>query len=362
MNTNTRGENIWIISLFVVWLFCVYYFTSNITVYEDIKIDNLQEKLAEIEYNANNKDIGLDINKDLYQDSVTKIIIHHTATPADQDSLILYNAIQTNHAKRWKRGGIEKVWQQMMYHRLVWTDWRVFWDKSYDEIWRGTKENNLGSIHIALQWDFNKTEPTEEQYKEVEKLIEEIRKKYWNDIKILWHGELDLEHTWCPWKKLDMERIIGTKKEETIDLIDGSKKQETEPMLQKKDRLILFSLSRYYSPMQWQKKYYANRTYEADVTMNCWASAIWNNGCLYPASWIEYTNENKNKSVACPKEYPIGTKIELVVGWGSIIVTCEDRWSAIIKNRLDMYCWLGMWALDNWDTCVTWKRYWKVIE
>ena len=114
--------------------------------------------------------------------------------------------------------------------------------------------------------------------------------------------------------------------------------------------------------MKWQKRYYNNKTYEADVTMNCGASAIGNNGCLYPASGIEYTNNNKNKSVACPKEYPIGTKIELVVGLESIVVTCEDRWGAIVNNRLDMYCGIWNWALDNWNTCVTGQRYWKVIE
>ena len=196
-----------------------------------------------------------------------------------------------------------------------------------------------------------------EEFEACKKIIEQLKLKYWKDIKILSHGELDLEHTSCPWN-IDMDRISWIKKEEILEPVE-TKKEEVAP---KKDWLILFSLSRYYSPMQWQKKYYANRTYEADVTMNCWASAIWNNGCLYPASWIEYTNENKNKSVACPKEYPIGTKIERVVGWESIIVTCEDRWSAIIKNRLDMYCWIWDWALDNWSTCVTGARYWKVIE
>jgi hypothetical protein len=45
--------------------------------------------------------------------------------------------------------------------------------------------------------------------------------------------------------------------------------------------------------------------------MNCGADAIGNDGCLYPADGRILTNADKNKVVACPKEYKLGTKIYL---------------------------------------------------
>jgi len=36
--------------------------------------------------------------------------------------------------------------------------------------------------------------------------------------------------------------------------------------------------------MTGQKRYYNNKTYEQDTTMNCGSGAIGNNGCLYPAN------------------------------------------------------------------------------
>jgi hypothetical protein len=63
--------------------------------------------------------------------------------------------------------------------------------------------------------------------------------------------------------------------------------------------------------------------------------------------------------VACPKEYKLGTKIYLEGIW---VVTCRDRWWAIQGDRLDMYCWVWMYALDNWNTCKTWKVNWYIIK
>ena len=60
--------------------------------------------------------------------------------------------------------------------------------------------------------------------------------------------------------------------------------------IEKKPTKIVYSTSRYYSPMQGQTRYYNGKSYEDDVTMNCGKSAIGNNGCLYTADGTRLDN------------------------------------------------------------------------
>lgn len=190
---------------------------------------------------------------------------------------------------------------------------------------------NRNGIHVELVWDFNKHHPTQEQYDAVNNLYRSLISKY-GDMQVKWHKDFQSKN--CPWKNFDFSKIKKTEKK-------------------------MFSLSRYYSPMPWQSRYYNWKTYEEDVTMNCWASAIGNNWCLYPANSMLLKNEHKWKVVACPPEYPLWTKIHLSWIW---VVTCVDRWWAIKWNRIDMYCWVWEWALDNRSTCPTWKREGYIVE
>lgn len=163
-----------------------------------------------------------------------------------------------------------------------------------------------------------------------------MQERYWKlDIKL----HRDVGKSSCPWKFFD---------------ITAYNLWEYKPRTEQ-----IFSLSRYYSPVQWQSKYYQWKTYEADVTMNCGADAIWNNWCLYPANWRILTNEMRWKVVACPKEYPLGTKFYFEWIWE---VTCVDRWWAIVWNRLDMRCWIWEEALDNWNTCPTGQRLGRIVK
>lgn len=208
-------------------------------------------------------------------------------------------------------------------HYIVWSDG---WFKKVNDldkvVWATQNADaNLNGIHIEIVWDFNKTEPTEEQYSMVWQLIEWITEKHpWIEVKL--HRDFQ-PHT-CPWKLFDVGKVVTTKK-----------------------LIWEFSLSRYYSVMPNQKRYYNGRTYEEDFKINC----QWD--CLYTANWHKLTDDDMYKSVACPKEYPLWTKIYLE--WiGEVI--CNDRGWAINGNRLDMWCWIGDKALDNWSTCPTGTR------
>ena len=355
----TRAKiNLWIFIMFASAMWFIWYnMPSNKTIYSDIDYSELEQTLANIDYWFQTKDENTNI---LYQTGITKIVLHHTATNPLQHPQVLFNAIQSAHSKRWIRWGITKTWQQMMYHRLVWSDWTIRWDKDFNEIWWWTTENNVWVIHIALQWNFNNVAPTDKQYESLKMVIDTLQQRYW-DLQIIWHWQLENEATACPWKLFDYDRIKPIEPESlVIELLKIANRITKVEQPTDKSFNILFDLTRYYSPERWQTKYF-RWSYEADVTMNCGASAIDNNWCLYPASWIKYTMANKNKSVACPSKYPKWTKIWLWIRWEQHTVTCEDRWSAIVNNRLDMYCGIGQFAIDNWNTCITWPIYWKVL-
>jgi 3D (Asp-Asp-Asp) domain-containing protein len=193
-------------------------------------------------------------------------------------------------------------------------------------------EANLNGVHIEIVGDFNLWEPNDAQYEMVNQLIQWILEKHpWMEIK--WHKDFQAKN--CPWVNFDWSRIKTYKEPEYIE----------------------FSLSRYYSVIPNQNRYYNGRSYEDDFKINC----AWD--CLVTANGHQLTNNDKYKSVACPKEYPLGTKIWLD-GVGEVV--CNDRGSAIkTKNwevRLDMRCWIWDDALDNWSKCPTWKRKWYIIE
>lgn len=271
------------------------------------------------------------------------IVLHHTATEkcmtADEMKLSMQRTYVDN---RW--------FNTIPTHYIIWCNWDFVKVNELDQIVWATlnEEANINWIHIEIVGDFNKWQPNENQYKMVNQLIEWILEKY-PDMEIKWHGDFQAKN--CPGVNFNWNKIkwnITSKyyepKEEVkwINISNKDKKWE-----------ITFSLSRYYTVVENQKRYYNWRTYEQDFKMNC----AWN--CNITANWHILTDDDMYKSVACPKEYPLWTKIYLE--WiGEVI--CNDRWWAINWNRIDMWC--GIWdkALDNWNNCPTWQRKWYIIE
>ena len=186
-------------------------------------------------------------------------------------------------------------------------------------------EANWNWVHIEIVGDFNIDKPNDAQYEMVNQLIQWILEKH-PDMEI--KGHWDFQPKNCPWINFDWSRI------------------NKKPMIE-------FSLSRYYSVLPDQKRYYNGRSYEEDFKINCAGD------CLVTANWHQLTNDDKYKSVACPKEYELGTKIW--IEWIGVVV-CNDRWGAINWNRIDMRCWIWDNALDTRKNCPTGVRKWYIVE
>jgi hypothetical protein len=218
------------------------------------------------------------------------------------------------------------------YHYIITKTWVVLKARMLDTPVGSTmnREANRLWVQIALIGNFNNFPPTKEQIIALKQLVKDIRAKKW-ELVIKLHRDVGI--TACPGKLFEIEKY---------DLWQyKSKGNET-----------IFSLSRYYSPMPNQKRYYNNKTYQEDLTMN----TSWDP--LITANWHKLVDWDRWKSVACDKKY-LWKKLFLEDVW---IVTCNDVWWAIKWNRIDMRC--GMWdgALDNWNTCPTGQRLWHRIE
>ncbi len=305
----------------------------------------------------------------LTQDTIKRIVIHHTVV-SNNNVDVVYEAISRTHQKRWERWQtaypdmpsdmMEKVatpsGKYTMYHRLIWVDGNVAGDRLDTQVWRWAWRkdncNNVGSYHIAMVWNFQNQQPTDEQYRTLNDIIKWLREKY-GDLPIYWHWQLEGEATACPGKMFDYGKIFAYEKPKPV----------TKLIAKPTNWKLVFNLTRYYSPEQWQYRYYNNKTYEQDVTMNCWASAIWNDGCLYPANGMHLIHELKWKLVACPPQFKLWTKFKLE--WIGV-VECVDRWSAIQMQwntiRLDVRCGIWQRALDERSSCPTGKNIiWTIL-
>lgn len=100
-----------------------------------------------------------------------------------------------------------------------------------------------------------------------------------------------------------------------------------------KEFLWVYNISRYYTPLPDQERYYLGRTYEQDLKMNTsWDPYV-------TADGYRLTKKDTHKVVACPSPMKMWTK--LFIEWiGSVV--CHDRWGAIKNKRIDL--WVGIWT------------------
>lgn len=269
------------------------------------------------------------------RDDIRYIVIHHTATDP------------TATAEDVLASMIKRYGEPVPTHYIVDSYWTVLNPTPITEPagWFSTKngwltldeaiELNRQSIHIEVvgtRTDVNQQAdmPTAQE-DALRKLVADLQAQYPN-ATLTAHSLVD-KNKWTCWQAV--LKTLMSKPKEWIDI----------------------SLSRYYSVMPNQKRYYNWRSYEEDFKMNCSGNP------LVTANWHQLTDADKYKSVACPKEYPLWTRIYIEWVWE---VTCNDRGSAIkTKNwevRIDMRCGIADDALDNWSKCPTWKRKWYIIE
>lgn len=271
------------------------------------------------------------------EDSKTRgykyIILHHTATQKCMSA----EEMKMSMFYTWVQN---KGFEFIPTHYIVGCSWDFVKVNDMERVVGATlnQEANQNGVNIEIVGDFNKWVPNDAQYEMVNQLIQWILEKHpWMEIK--WHKDFQPKN--CPWVNFDWSRIKT-----------GAVKEDVEKKEVKKDK-ITFSLSRYYSVLPDQNRYYNNRSYEEDFKINCAGD------CLVTANWHQLMNDDKYKSVACPKEYPLGTKIYLD---GVGVVVCNDRWGAINWNRIDMRCWIWDDALDNRHRCPTGVKNWYIVK
>ena len=123
---------------------------------------------------------------------------------------------------------------------------------------------------------------------------------------------------------------------------------------QKEQYLGEFKLSRYYSPVVGQKKYYTNR--KADLEMNCGSTS--EADCVNTANWHTLENDDIWVLYSCPETILLWSKIKLEFHWGTVYGTCQDRGWAIKDKRLDARCGYGdegVYNIRKWKWCFTGK-------
>ena len=272
------------------------------------------------------------------------IVIHHTATPKDTTIQEIKDYWQRKYDRPAAHIVIDYSWNAEVVYDMTKNAWSTMnnWINNY-------------ALQIELIGNFNEHKPSLAQYKALQDIIALHEENNWEQ-KIIWHR--DASPTACPWKLFD------------FSLLEKDLSWYVE-----------FELSRYYSPEPNQSKYFSSipwyfsqeyldmfskyeRWHEMDVCMNCWCDLDKNTpkklyDCTTPADWKKLNKDEAMKVVACPKEYPLWTRIYIDWLWE---VVCRDRGWAINKNRVDVRMWYWMDAQNNWEKVIAWKQFWFIIE
>lgn len=256
---------------------------------------------------------------------VNEITIHNTETW--DEWLKTIRGISSWHKYRLR----ESVWcygYSIWYHYIIWKDGTVYKTRCETEIWYHNSKNNWTSIWIALMGNFNNENPTDAQYEATRKLIQDIKTRH-NINNVTWHW-----WWWssCPWKNFNPSRIL-------------------EPKLWK--YLWVYGITRYYTPVRWQRTYLWSKNFESAFKLNCMYKPNRPYGwCLDTASGYRLKPEDAFKMAACPPNLKHNTK--LFIEWLGE-VTCVDRWWAIKNKRLDIWAWI--W--DQWIKNLSIKNGWQ---
>lgn len=273
------------------------------------------------------------------------IVLHHTATTKcmtaeEMKQSMFYTWVQN----RWA--------EYIPTHYIVWCSWDWIKVNELDRIVWATlnPDANANWIHIEIVWDFNNGTPSQSQYDTVNQLIYWIKEKY-PDMQIKWHKDFQAKN--CPGVNFDWSKIKTW-------WIDFTKQQPVPQQTQPTDtKRKTFSLSRYYSVMPNQSRYYNWRTYEQDFAINCSGDP------MVTSDWHQLNDNEWWKVVACPKDIKLWTKLYIEWIWE---VTCHDRWWKIIKQwdtyRIDLWMWVWQAGLDRiYNNSIKWWIYkWYVLD
>lgn len=290
----------------------------------------------------------------------TYLVIHHTAIDHDSDPQQL-NLVNTIH----KRQGYSEscFGTHVAYSFFIGADGTLKQTRCLFERSQHTSNQEIkhDSIGIVLAGNYQHNEINREQAYTLSKLVSALKKQIkFEEIQ----GHCNNKATACPGENLykflrvnyDIPECAGhahaehheeeheeqTKETDPLpdttnpEMIKASRWYSDSPVVSKLASYDMV-ISRYYTPVRGQPKYYRN-TYEEDFYVNCQGD------CLVTASGKRLDNSLAGKALACPKNYPFGTQI-YIEDWG--IATCWDVGGAIVHGRLDLWVGSNTSGLNN---------------
>ena len=134
---------------------------------------------------------------------IKSIVIHHSATPRDQDVIKSAESFNNSHKKRLHEKYGQPVstgmYPHVAYHYLVGADGKVLGarDENVVGYHAGNLQVNKESIGICVIGDFTKEKPTSDQINSLQLLVDILQKEHGN-LTIHEHREVREKGTICP--------------------------------------------------------------------------------------------------------------------------------------------------------------------
>ena len=136
---------------------------------------------------------------------INKIVVHHSWVYQEDMSKVI-SSFNQNHKNRLHPN---PNWYglHIAYHYIIGVNWEIDKTRQIKEV--GYHASNRGvnqeSIGICLVWNFDLYQPTQDQYKALKELIEELKSGFGYNITI--HGHNEFCNKSCPWKNFDFQKL-----------------------------------------------------------------------------------------------------------------------------------------------------------
>lgn len=254
--------------------------------------------------------------------TVPHILVIHDTDVATEYMPEQLSSVGAYHEAKWHYVSPE-TGSFVCYHYFIGTDGSVRQTRGEDERPGCTmnKQINDQSIQVVVAGDFEKEQPTAAELVALRKLIASLDARYHFD-QIIPHR--DASHTTCPGKYM-LEALA--------DVWRGR-----APVAPVATDPAVWGISRYYTPIPGQAKYYRPGGYEADFKVNC------SGDCFKTADGTDLHEVKAFSIAACPPTMKMGTRLQ-IEGYG--IVTCHDHGGAIKGKRIDIWAGIGDVGLQN---------------
>jgi 3D (Asp-Asp-Asp) domain-containing protein len=305
----------------------------------------------------------------------TAIVVHHSSMDyhkfPEQSAIISRAHKRANNAESCLSTKENPI--HTAYHFTVGASGHVKQNRCiFERSWHTSNtETRLDSIGIVLGGNFEHNELTRPMVRSLNDLISMLQKEF--NIKNI-EGHCHNKATACPGKnariyltkKYNIPSCEGYEHDDHDDHHHGSAElppklvgyqQETDPLPDTTNpetikatrwyadypvisKLASFDmrLTRYYTVLPGQSKYFRAGGFHDDFNMNCQGD------CFVTANGDRLDDSMAGFSFACPPAFPHGTELYLE-NWG--IGVCRDRGSAIQRDKLDVWAGVGETGLNR---------------